>query len=209
MIATPSRRRTIVREQKKPRDFIIARYADVYSTIQQFLLEGGADTSILESAIERLYSISPATEWQEQDNILSAEALESFLDISDSIDLGGWSASLGENDAPQMLVGGVSVSVRPEVLLSRSAPEVEVSGAIKLYISKNSPFTDQAGQYVATTVHQYLTDCLKPAGAPEPKSCLVVDIFGQNTFEAPRSFKRRRNDIEAACEEISRAWIAA
>lgn len=208
LVATPLRRRAIVREQKKPRDFVVARYGDVYSAIQQFLLRGAVDTSILETAIERLYNASATTEWQEQDNALSAEALESFLDISDSIDITGCSVSLGDNDAPQMQVGGVSVSVRPEVLLSRPTPGGDVSGVVKLYISKNLPLTDEAGRYVATTVHQYLSDCLRPGGAPEPKSCMVVDIFGQNVFEAPRSYKRRRKDIEAACEEIARAWAA-
>jgi hypothetical protein len=34
----------------------------------------------------------------------------------------------------------------------------------------------------------------------------VLDVFAGNLFEAPRAHKRRMRDIEAACEEISRAW---
>jgi hypothetical protein len=209
MVASASRRRGLVRDQKRPRDFVVARYTDAYAAIREFLSNGGTDLSILERAASRLESASSTSEWQEQDRQLSLEALEAFLDLTDSLDLGGFKAVAADPDPPQLSIAGVSVSVRPEIVLQGARPDgSSAAGAIKLCISKNSPLGSDAGLYVATTVHQYLTDCLRPGGFPEPHACMVIDIFAREIHIAPRSFKRRRADIEAACEEISRAWPA-
>jgi hypothetical protein len=35
---------------------------------------------------------------------------------------------------------------------------------------------------------------------------MVIDVFNQEVYAAPRAYRRRQMDIEAACEEIARAW---
>ncbi|MDP2360629.1 MAG: hypothetical protein Q8O14_07735 [bacterium] len=209
MVASAARRRGLVRDQKRPRDFIVARYSDAYTAIREFLVSGGADFSSLDRAISRLETASTTSEWQEQDRQLSIEAIEAFIDLSDSLDLANFRATATEGDAPQLTIAGVSVSVRPELLLQGTRPDGNsTAGAIKLCIAKNSPLGIDAGHYVATVVHQYLTDCLRPAALLEPSACIVLDLFAREIYVAPRSFKRKRTDIEAACEEIARAWSA-
>jgi hypothetical protein len=208
LVVSPVRRRSIVKDQKRPRDFIVARYTDVYPAICDFLVSSATDVTILERAIERLDPATATSEWQEQDMQLSLEALEAFLDLTATLDLSGYSVSKADPDPPQMPIAGVSISVRPDLLLNAAGEGGGTSGAVKLYLSKTGPLGEEAGLYVATTVHQYLTDILRPGGVPEARSCIVLDVFAREIHNAPRSFKRRRNDVEAACEEITRAWVA-
>lgn len=207
MVASASRRRGLIREQKRPRDFVVARYAEVYAAVREFLVSGGVDIAILERAVTRLENTSSTTEWQEQDRQLSIEAIDSFAELSEGLDLSGYVAMPADSDPPQLSLSGVSVSVRPDLILQAARPDGSSAfGAIKLCITKNSTLGDEAGLYVATTVHQYLTDCLRPAGFSEANACMVIDLFARAIHVAPRSFRRRRADIEAACEEIARAW---
>jgi hypothetical protein len=41
---------------------------------------------------------------------------------------------------------------------------------------------------------------------PTNKLCFVVDVFGQQIFTAPASYKRRMADVVAATQEISAIW---
>ena len=99
---------------------------------------------------------------------------------------------------------------------SVSAPEIIVTvtghsgqpfvGAIKLCFSKTNPLGPQAGEYVATTVHQVVATYLSQTATADYRQCQVIDVFDRQIYTAPRSFLRRRNDIQAACEEMARAW---
>jgi hypothetical protein len=38
------------------------------------------------------------------------------------------------------------------------------------------------------------------------RDCLIVDVFGKLVFAAPRTYRRRWQEIEAACQEIALVW---
>ncbi|MGH7391489.1 MAG: hypothetical protein ACREM3_18820 [Candidatus Rokuibacteriota bacterium] len=206
MVASASRRRSIVRDQKRPRDVIVARYTEVYPVIAGYLSDGGQMPEAVEAAIQRLYDAPATTEWQEQNNKLSAEALENFLELSDTLDLSSFSVSLRPDDPPKLATEGVSISVRPELGLTQANARDRIEGAVKLYISKNNALGDDAGAYVATTVHQYLSEVIAANTSVDTRACFVIDVFAQRVYTAPRAYRRRRADIAAACQEIVRAW---
>ena len=158
--------------------------------------------------MEEIYQATPKNMWQQQDLALSAEALDLFLNFVDEIDLRKFSVSRSAEGAPTINIAGVAVSVRPELHL-RVAGSNTVAGAVKLYISKRGPLEDDAALYVGSILHQYMNEVLTPGAKIEAKNCMVIDVFAQRIYTAPSSFKQRRRDIVAACEEIVRAWPAA
>lgn len=204
MVATPARRRGIIRDQKQPRDVIVARYGDVYAAVAECLARNG-DVSAVHDRLEQLYKAVPKTTWEAQDKQLSAEALEAFLTFVDEIDLSGFEVTR-PGDTPLMQVAGVGVSVRPELLL-RASGDTQPTGAVKLYVSKLFAFDDKSGAYATTILHQFMDDVVSSHRA-QPNGCLVVDIFERRVHVTPRAYKKRRKDIEAACEEIAQRWAA-
>jgi hypothetical protein len=206
MTATPLRRLRIVADQQRPMTFIVPRYTEAQEAITKFLVREKHDTSLLASEIERLSAAPSATDWEAQRKRLCAEALARFLDVADQIDLHEQTLAPGGNDQPRLQVGGLEVSVRPEVIVrsTRRAREA-ASGALKLYFSKTLPLGQEGGEYVATLVHQFVDTHIAP-GHADPRLCRVIDVFGGRVFTAPRAVARRRRDLWAACEEIARAW---
>jgi hypothetical protein len=209
MTATPLRRRRIILDQQRPRAFIVPRYTEAQDAIVKYLVGDQRDESILLGEIERLNLAPSATAWEEQRKRLCSEALARFVEMTDKINLTGLAVARGGNDQQRLVVDGVEISVRPEVIVQGVNRHGEpVTGALKLYFSKTIPLNEDAGEYVATVLYQYLDQQTGPGNA-EPKLCQVVDVFGGRVFAAPRATARRRRDVIAACEEIRRAWGAA
>lgn len=209
LVATASRRRAIIKGQKHPSDFIVARYHEAAAVIKEFILNGGTDLSFLDAAVLRLNSMKASSAWTAQDKKLSIEAIEAFKLVWPKLDLTMFQFEEGPNSPSPIVLEGVEVSVRPEILLvGKRRDGSSSSGALKIYLAKSFPFEGEAGNYVATAVHLYMTDVLRPGNFPEPSACIVLDVFGGNLFVAPKAFKRRRDDISAACQEISRGWVA-
>lgn len=206
MIATPARRRGIIRDQKQPLDFVVSRYSAVYDSVVECLL-AGSDVAPIKNRIKALYEATPKTTWQAQDFQLSAEALEAFLSFVDELDLSRFAVQRGAESAPGIRISGVDVSVRPEIIL-RPATSGPAVGAVKLYVSKNFPLDDKSGPYAGVVLHQYTAEVLAPDGAAEPAAAFVIDIFQRRIHVAPRAFKKRRADVAAACEEIAQRWSA-
>jgi hypothetical protein len=79
-------------------------------------------------------------------------------------------------------------------------------GGFKLYLSKNNPLGEESGAYVGTTVHHFVDEYPMGCGPADHRLFRVIDVFARRVHAAPRSFIRRRSEIQAACVEIARAW---
>jgi hypothetical protein len=213
LVAKPGRRSNIISDQKHPRDFIVARYKTAYEAIAHSLASG-SDPRIIRQAIEKLYDTPPKSMWHQQDIELSVEALDLFLNLIDDVDTAGFELVRSAEKALDLIVNGVAVSVRPELHL-RDSDSHAIRGAVKLSIVKsNAPKEgkepdSEAQAYVGTILHQYANDVLAPKEKIVPANCLVIDVFAQTIYRAPKSFKLRRNDVAAACREIARGWVDA
>lgn len=166
----------------------------------------------IESINERLNSLNSShgsTTWHEQDRQLSIQALDAFLKLLPSLALSEYKVDLADPSPIPLVIEGLEISVRPDLLLTGQRRDGETTvGAVKLYFSKTIPFNIESGLYASTTLHQYLTDCLRPGPIPQPEDCYVLDVFGGKAYPGPKAVKRRREDILAACQEILRAWPA-
>jgi hypothetical protein len=204
VVASPSRRRSIEREQKRPRDVIVARYREVYPAVVRYLA-GHANAGDLAALADELEAMQAGSDWQAQDNALSAEALDAFVSMTSKLNLVNYTVSAGDFDPSSIQFRGVSISVRPEIRLTTNSGR---TGALKLYLSKSHPLPPEAGLAAATLVHALLRDGLELLDS-RSSDCMLVDVFAGRIYVAPSNFKARMRDVDAACEEISRAWATA
>ncbi len=82
----------------------------------------------------------------------------------------------------------------------------ESAGAIKLYFSKSNPLNGDAANYVGATIHEFLQTFLDPQGTAKPRDCLLIDVFAESIFVAPRATKKRQKELADACHEIAAVW---
>jgi hypothetical protein len=208
MTATPARRRSIVRDQRRPKGFLVPRYNEAHAAVIAYLTGAERDPAVVLREAQRLRAAPPDSAWQAQRNQLCGEALAAFLEAADLLPPARYVR--GAPRPPLVNYGEVAVSVRPELVLRgadrRGAPTV---GALKLYFSKTAPLTAEAGGFIAAAVADFAEQALALDAAVDPKLCLALDVFARRLYRASRQRAQRRQDLIAACDEIARAWTAA
>jgi len=211
LVATAARRRQIIRDQKYPPEVQVIRYGDAQRAVVDHLINGRDDPGVLSRHLHRLAEWEPGpdnSDYDAQRNRDCRDAVEAFIAMIGSLpSLDGFSVSAGPPDSPRLAAGGVSISVRPEVIIRGVCRSGDpVVGAVKLHFSKSFRLDERAGGYVGTMLHQFGEQHLVGRGHAVPRNFHVVDVFGGSVFTAPRAFARRRSDVEAACEEIASRW---
>lgn len=200
----PNRRRTIVKDQKYPKGYIVTRYHGAKKSIIDFFVNGRGDKKKIQTEIEKLVIKSyNNSAFQRNDNELSIKALEIFSK-SNIPNIDDYSTSRFDSNLNKLEIGGVEVSVHPDILIKGVIRGKEFVGAIKIHISKNNPLSQSSGKYVAALIHKFLETNNNVKARPD--FCISLDIFTGNYFTATRSFKSLRKDIEAACREIKLLW---
>lgn len=203
LTATPSRRKRIIEDQQDPKPFITKRYGAAREQIVDFLASNMADDSIILQAAKNLKIPSGGTDFVEQDRAASSEAIHSFLEASEKLNLDGLVVEpVSPSESSTMDVAGVTISMRPDAILKDKVTG-EVKGCVKLHFPKTTPLDAQGGEYVATALRVHLGN---NSTAVDPNKCLVVDVPTKQVYSAPKAFKRKMNDIAAACEEIDVRW---
>lgn len=204
--SSPHRRKTIVRDQKYPKGYVVTRYGSARSAIVDFFVRGRGDKKLIEKTIKSLIqkSYDSNSTFKKQDNELSIKALEIFSKTSFPINLNKHSISKFDSDLNNLLIEGVEVTVQPDIIINGSINGKSFVGAIKVHISKTNNLDPESGKYVAALLHKFLENSSSTKVRPE--FCISLDIFTGRYFIAPRSFKSLRKDIEAACYEIRLLW---
>lgn len=201
LVANAGRRRRILEEQKRPASYQVNYYEEAVDTMRLFYAQG-MDETIIQQKIDELDQRIPGTDFEEQKTRGCLEALEAFLELSGELDLSEYEVTLGDPRPARLVVGNVAISVRPELLLYKGEALV---GAVKFHVGKGTVLSPEHADYVGTTVHQYIEEVL---GGEElrQRDIYVVDLFRSRVRRAPQSYRRRRQDIQAACEEIAARW---
>ena len=210
MVASPSRRERIIADQKNPQPVRTNVYDEAQKIATRFIVSGDKNGDYLDREIERLSGDDSGSTWQTQSNMLCADAIAAFKEIVDAFASDGLTLQYGDLSASKLHIGGIEVSVRPEVVVTRANRfGDQCVGAVKLHFPKTHHLGKKGGEYVASTVHQFVTEHPPTPGKPDFGLCYVMDVSACDVFTAPRAYKRRRADIAAACREIARAWDAA
>lgn len=206
LTATPARRKTIIRDQKYPPDYQTSRYTDAGRAITAFICSGW-DKQVLETERARIANTIPQSRHDAQRIELCLEATKRILAVSGEIDLRGTTVKPGIPHPPTLELAGVTVSVRPEVLVTTptTAKGLKI-GLVKLYFAKTHPLTEQSGEYITALLQHFAEEHLSSLGSSDRGHIHVIDVFAGQVFTAPRAKVRRLTDAHAACEEIATRW---
>lgn len=201
-LASANRRKTIVRDMKYGDPPKMTRYRDAYGPMVESLMSGSMEP--VHQMIDNLKSRTGGSDYAKQDRNLTRTALKRFGEVFPNLDLQKYKIIDRHNHSGKVSLFGVDVSVRPEGVLEFRDRSGNRVGGIKLIISKTKPLTEQWAEYIGAAMHQYLDDAY--SAEPAQSSCIVIDVFAKKVFTAPRAFKKRREDIAGACQEIALWW---
>lgn len=197
--ASPARRRTIVKDAKAPKEFKMLRYRKARALCRSALLNDLTNAEVLARLDEW---DGGGTEWAQKDTALSGDAVLAFLGMRSGLpDFSGWEKSKGAHGLLQC--GGVNISISPDLLLQQD----NSTGAIHFHISKSNPLTKQSGELAASLLERHLTESVHGQGIEVMKRhCIVLDVFTQQAFTAPKATKQRWTTANACCTELLLWW---
>ncbi len=206
LTATPALRKRIIHGQKNPPDPQYLRYPEAAQAIVEFLCSG-RDELILRYHQRRMLNAVPESDFDAHRLVLCAEALQRFLVSSNELALTHAVASPAGVELPPMELSGVTINVRPELILRTVDRHGQMhSGLLKLYFSKHTPLTEQSGQYIATVLHLYAEQHLHQRGPVDHRLVRVFDVFAGKVYVAPKAQQRRLGNLQVACAEIAACW---
>jgi hypothetical protein len=191
--SSPVRRRSIIRQQKRPSPGIAQRYRQATEPIQNFLATEGVDVEAMAKAIDSLRDGTPTSEWTADDNKNTADALERFLEVADALPTDSVTYVRGPSDPPKLVVAGVAISVRPDFLLHFNRGSREGIGALKIhYIKDDGKSLKQSGQeYVATLCRQWLAEYGHGGREVIHTRYFSLDLFRSSLVHAPAAYTKR------------------
>lgn len=202
--ANSTRRRKIVFDAKYPSSFVTTRYKDAREIMKEFLLNH-RNEDIVMAGIDTLTGKTPETDFQANDQQLSIDALEKMLETDLSV-LDGCELSWYEEPNPLIAIGGVEISVNPDVKIYKNISGINNVGALKLHIIKDS-LSEESQNIVGVMLQDFSIKYFKDNDTVvNPKLCISFDVFGKKLQCCPTGYKLRMNRIEAACEEIALWW---
>jgi hypothetical protein len=202
--ALPSRRRTIIKQQKRPPSFIVPYYKDAETTVVEYLTSPEVQAEWLDLKIQELSNKSVSTEWEENRRNICIDALDSFVEFMEELDFGNLSCIIGEPKPEKLNIAGVQISVRPEIYLIDK--DRNVKGCVKLVLGKGREVSADEAGYTGVCLQRWM---MEKFNVSNNKTCFLIDIFGGVCHIAPKAYRKKMSDIEAACEEIVRAWANA
>lgn len=205
MTATPTRRRSIVKDQQKENPFIFARYNDARNAFCD-LLTGSMSPDELDLKIEELSQFSSDKPMVESDKHASAQALEVLKELVDELEVKNVVIEKpAQFEDLSIQIAGVTVKARSD-LLFRDAENNKIRGFVKLHFSQTAPLNQQAAHYVAATLKRSLEEKFGDEVELDPKISYVIDVPTESVHESPKATKKLLKDVEAACEEIAARW---
>ena len=202
-----ARQRGILRDQKFS-DFAGMYYAEAARTVSSCLASNLEDTSRIAQTIDNLEQQTPDKAGAMRRINSNIDALETFEAMLDDIDLKGATAELGAQRPDKLVMHGVNISVRPEIILRGTGKSGKTQvGALKVHFSRTFPLTDVSAGYVAAVLQRYVAD--KLIGGDEivgPSYCFVIDIGSRTVHPSVKATAARLKGLESDCQNIAAIW---
>lgn len=206
MSATVSRRRALIIGQMTSPRAMVVNYEHARLAIRRLLRQPDRKPRswILEGERLRDLASGAVEDFDCRCMLLSAQVLEAFAPHSDALKPVGVVSVSGKMSTEKLTLGGVFVSIAPEIALIEPGTEDRV-GSIKFHMAKTVSLNVDGLQYVSTLLYESLT---RMDAAPRPSLCFAVDAFSGRIELVPRARRKRLVDLEHACEEIAERWPA-
>jgi hypothetical protein len=202
LVASPARRHSILREQKRPPAYQVTYYREVEEAIANAI--AGEDDAPLQRCRLALANLQ-GSDYEQTRRLNGLSALDAISTVVRELPLRALNRRIGPSRPRRLQIEGVPVSVRPEVLLESSTDPHRL-GAIKLYFSATKPLTDDRARYAGSVLWRYVRATAGDAATADHRLCFLVDVIAGRWFTAPRTYRRRSQDVEAACREIRALW---
>lgn len=202
---TEATKRRIISQQKTPSKFRLPWYQSSKSSIKKSLAKNGSIEPIRET-IGTLRAKPSGTKWQNNNRDGSIDALERFVEMRLPSLLKELDYEVIKPEEKRVAINDVDVIVAPDIVVRAKFDDKVVYGAVKIHISKNSPFDLQQSRIVASTIYRYLNE--KVVGDDElvmPELCFSLDVFGGRIVPATDAAVIF-NEIESLCDNIKEVW---
>lgn len=213
VLASPTRRQSILKNAKFSPTFLVIRYQSAKDAICRHLADDTRNLGPLISAHAEQLELSKAggSAFQANDALLSAEAIQAFMDMRGRLQKELPAASYRPNsqNLPKLECAGVDISIRLDLVSYNNAKETV--GGVILQVSKAvaaKSWREEHSKIVAALVWLTANRHLSSLGKVDRKLCMALDVFTGKAVTAPANYKRILNDIEASCREIAALWPA-
>lgn len=209
VFASKRRKASIVRNQKKPSTFKVARYKTAKNRMAKFIRNGFSYDEIL-SGIKDLQAKTCITEFQKNDRKTSIEALRLFLDLQFPKDFDKLKCSFHAVTQKDVVVDGVSITISPDLVLRWEKDGQKYISGIKFHISKTNRFDYDKASFASGLIELYLRRTIaEPDEIVDSRYCLCVDIFSTRICATPHDKKEFSTKLKEACHEIKLLWEVA
>jgi hypothetical protein len=207
MTAKAGRQRQILRDQKYPTDFKGVYYKEATDAISVSVASNLENLKPVETAAKVLAQLTPDKIGTQRRIAANIDALESFLQMLDDIDLKGSATRLGDQSPPRLTIHGVEISVRPEVILSAvGKSQAPLVGALKLHFPRTFSLNEDSAGYASAILQEWCKVHLSDEGAVNGAMCCVVDVGSQTVYPGVKATTARMKDVEAICQNIAALW---
>lgn len=210
LLAAPAKRQTIIKNAKYAPTAIVARYKKAKEAICEYLSSEIRDKRILYDAELQLYGIESSTSaWSKDDARLSIEAIKEFYSVLGNSQLVSLNFKKLDQKLTPLVINGVTIKVTLDLLSHQKNKHGDRIGGVLFQVSKtvtSSTAREEHGRNVATLIWLLVNEKLSDKGFPEKNLCIAFDVFGKHVWTTPTSYKRRIQNIEAACSEIKMFW---
>lgn len=214
MVSKDAARLGILRRAKFPSKPPIIRYRDVRATVTAFLSDFRRDVQRLtqaEDLFSQRASDNSLSSLRQDDARQSIEVLHAVQAMANVLNPYRFSAAPREQ--PSLVIAGVEVSVRLDLLAHGSTRGMDTVGGVILRLTQADTETNVAkdkrremGLVAASLARMHMERNNLTEGQVANRLCMAIDIRQGEVFSAPASSARRMADIEIACQFISAAW---
>lgn len=214
VVADPSRQKTIIKNSKKSPKVITLPYMRVRPMLATAMEAKGLNAKTLTQKASQIKATPFTTQWQQDDNNRSADALERLAKLSPKIACAGSTMIHRPSSGwKKLLLSDVQVSVQPDLVFSFTHRGVSKVGGVlmttgqgqELSLARKGP-KYSVGDYLSTLLFHMLETRLASLGGPLHSRCYAVDIFRGDLYTAPASHKTMIKHLEVACETIALRW---
>jgi hypothetical protein len=209
MEAKGARQRQILKDQKYPTDYKGMYHKEAAESIASAIASNLENLSKVERAIALLEQSNPDKIGTQRRLAANIDALETFRLMLDEIDqrIKGLDLVLGDQFSQQRLdIHGVSVSVRPEIIVRCAGKTGPLCGAIKLHFPRTFPLSAYSAGNVSAVVQQWCKVYMPDGGSVSGPHCFVIDIGSQAIYDGVKATVARMRDVEANCQNIAALW---
>ena len=201
--ASAPERDQIVRSARERVPPPLIYYREAEGAIATFLIS--RDERDVRQAIAKVMAEHPRSEQAAHRRDAQITALHAVLQAPvPTID--GLSRSYGDRRPARLMVEGVELSIRPEVMLSWTSAAREHVGAIKLLFAKADPIGERNAALSLSVLVHFLE--LNGESRVVPSRCFLFDVFAKKFHAAPKPSSKRWKEVESCCREIAWRWQA-